>query len=332
MSPIKQLKRIFQIIIPLLLAVTLFFWAYHDLDFATIWKVFKGGINYEWFVLSFVLSVASMVLRGLRWQQLVEPVCPGGRRKVIILSVFVSYAANLIFPRAGEVARCGMLKRADGLSFTKTLGTVVTERMVDVVCLALIALFTVIFQVHFFQSFFHRNPSSLVHWVNVLSSPILWIGLLTPVAFIFFFRPYLKRFGSYARVHGFISRLWEGMRSVTTLKNPFLFVFQSFLIWGIYFLMFYIGKYFFSFEVPLGVLAMLSGFVMGSFGVAAPIQGGIGAYHFMVIYTLVFYGMSGTDAGIFALVIHGLQTVITLVTGLVAYIWMHALYPKKVKQ
>lgn len=269
-----------------------------------------------------------MIFRGLRWYQLVEPVCPGGRRKITILSIFVGYAANMIFPRAGEVARCGVLKKADGLSFSKTLGTVITERAVDVVCLLIIALITVFFQMGIFRDFLTKNPSSLDKLIVMATSPVLWGGLFIIFLLIVFLRKPIRQFGFYEKVHGFSLRLWEGMKSIVTLKHPLLFVFWSVAIWSIYFLMFYIGKYFFSFDVPLGVLAMLSGFVMGSFSMVAPVQGGIGAYHFMVIYTLMFYGISESDAGIFALVIHGLQTIITLVTGLIAYLWLQILDQK----
>jgi len=324
----KQIKKILQIIIPLALAALLFWWVYRDMDFSKLGKVFREGIHYEWFLVSLILSILSMVLRGLRWHQLVEPVCPGGRRKIIILSIFVSYAANMLFPRAGEVARCGILKKSDRLSFTKTFGTVITERAFDMICLLLIALGTVLFQMGFFTNFFRENPSSLDKLIGIVTSPVLWGGFFAVVVLFFVFRKAISHFGFYEKMKGFVLKLWEGMKSITTLKHPVLFIFYSVSIWFIYFLMFYIGKYFFSFDVPLGVLAMLSGFVMGSFGVVAPVQGGIGAYHFMVIYTLMFYGISEPDAGVFALVIHGLQTVITLVTGFIAYIWIMFLNKK----
>lgn len=326
----KQIKKALQVIVPLVLAALLFWWVYRDMDFSKLGKVFRDGIHYEWFLVSFVLSVLSMIIRGLRWHQLIEPVCPGGRRKITILSIFVSYAANMLFPRAGEVARCGILKKSDGLSFTRTLGTVITERIFDVLCLLVIVLATILFQMGFFRNFFMENPSSLAKLIKMVTSPVIWGGLLGLILMVLFFRKRIRKFRFYGKINIYTLKLWEGMKSITTLKHPALFIFWSVAIWGIYFLMFYIGKFFFSFEVPLGALAMLSGFVMGSFGVIAPVQGGIGAYHFMVIYTLMFYGIGETDAGIFALVIHGLQTVITLVTGLVAYVWLMILDRSKV--
>jgi glycosyltransferase 2 family protein len=328
-SPMKQIKKILQIILPLALAVLLFWWVYRDMDFSRLGKAFSGDVHYGWFIFSLFLSVLSMVLRGLRWHQLIEPVCPGGRKKVTILSIFVSYAANMLLPRAGEVARCGILKKADGLSFTKTLGTVITERVFDMICLLVIALATVLLQMGFFRNFFIQNPESLKKLIDMATSPVLWGGFVALILLFILLRKRIRRFGFYEKLHDFVLRLWEGMKSITTLKHPLLFIFYSVAIWGCYFLMFYIVKYFFSFDISLGVLAMLSGFVMGSFGVVAPVQGGIGAYHFMVIYTLMFYGISESNALIFALVAHGLQTVYTLVTGLIAYVWISSMEKRK---
>jgi glycosyltransferase 2 family protein len=316
----KQIKKFLQVVLPLAMAGLLFWWVYRDWDFNALVKAFSSGVHYEWFFVSLLLSVLSMVLRGLRWHQLVEPVCPGGRKSVTILSIFVGYAANMLLPRAGEVARCGILAKADGLSFTKTLGTVITERVFDMICLLIITAVTVFLQVDVFRNFFMNNPDSMSKLQHMATSPILWGGLVVLILAFFLLRKRIKKMPFYGKLHDLILRLWEGMKSITTMKHPFLFIFYSIAIWGCYFAMFWIVKYFFTWDMPLGVLALLSGFVMGSFGVVAPVQGGIGAYHFMVIYTLVFFGVSTSDAGIFALVAHGLQTIFTLVGGLIAYI------------
>lgn len=318
----KQIKKILQVVLPLAMAGLLFWWVFREFDFNSLVKAFSSGVHYEWFFVSLLLSILSMVLRGLRWHQLVEPVCPGGRKSVTILSIFVGYAANMLLPRAGEVARCGILAKSDGLSFTKTLGTVITERVFDVICLLLITALTVLLQVDVFRAFFMNNPESMAKLQHMATSPILWGGLLVLILAFFLLRKRIQKMPFYGKLYDLMLRLWEGMKSIKNIKHPLLFIVYSIAIWGCYFIMFWIVKYFFTWDMPLGVLALLSGFVMGSFGVVAPVQGGIGAYHFMVIYTLVFFGVSSSDAGIFALVAHGLQTIFTLVTGLIAYVWI----------
>jgi glycosyltransferase 2 family protein len=328
----KQIKKILQVVLPLAMAGLLFWWVYRDWDFNALVKAFSSGVHYEWFFVSLLLSILSMVLRGLRWHQLVEPVCPGGRKSVTILSIFVGYAANMLLPRAGEVARCGILAKSDGLSFTKTLGTVITERVFDVICLLLITALAVFLQVDVFRDFFMNNPESMAKLQHMVTSPFLWGGFVALILAFFLMRKRIQKMPFYGKMHDLALRLWEGMKSITTLKHPILFILYSIAIWGCYFLMFWIVKYFFTWDMPLGVLALLSGFVMGSYGVVAPVQGGIGAYHFMVIYTLVFFGVSSSDAGIFALVAHGLQTIFTLVGGLVAYIMVQFIEKKASKR
>lgn len=327
----NQIKKILQVILPLLLAVFLFWLVYKDWDFRSLANVFKSGTNYEWFLISLLVSILSMILRGLRWHQLLEPVCPETQKKNAILGIFIAYAANLLLPRAGEVARCGILKKADGVSFTKSLGTVITERAVDVIILLFITLITVLIQVDVFSAFFSKNPDSLLKLQQLATSPLLWgsmIGVILLVAILW--KP-LSRRPFFQKIQAIVIQLWIGMKSIMTLKSPVLFFLYSFGIWACYFINFYIVMFFFDWNLDLGVPAMLSGFVMGSFGVVAPVQGGLGAYHFMVIYTLVFYGVSEVDAGAFALVAHGLQTIYTLITGLIAYLmflWMSKKKPK----
>ncbi len=316
------LKKILQIILPLGLAVLLFWLVYRDMDFKQLATVFKQGLNAGWLLIAILLSVFSNVLRGLRWRQLLEPISSGSRRRTAILAVFVSYAVNLLFPRAGEVARCGIITKHDGVSFSRTLGTVVTERVFDAVCLLLIAVLAVLLQLGFFTDFFSANPDSLQRLLKLATSPYLLIGVPALILGILLLRRPFKKTRYYERIKGFLLKLFEGMKTIGTLRHPLLFIGYTLAIWLVYFLMFYVGRFFFSFDIPLGVLPMLSAFVMGSLGVLAPVQGGIGAYHFMVIYTLTFYGIAAPEAAIFALVVHGVQTLQSLLLGLAAWVWL----------
>jgi uncharacterized protein (TIRG00374 family) len=326
-----QIKKILQILIPLLLAALLFWLVYRKMDLAILADVFKKGLNYYWITFSVILSIISNILRGLRWHDMMEPICPGVRRRTAILGVFVSYAVNLLFPRAGEVARCGIINKSDGFSFTKTLGTVITERFFDAICLLILAIITILLQLGFFREFFNENPTSLQKIISLITSPYIWVTLVTLVLLVIFTRKKLNHTALYIKIHAFVIKLWEGMKTITAIKRPLLFVFYTVLIWLIYFIMFYIGKFFFPYEMEIGMLPMLSAFIMGTLGVLAPVQGGIGAYHFMVIYTMMFFGVSEPEAGVFALIVHGLQTVISLVTGFFAWILV-IYYDKKVKR
>lgn len=318
------LKKILQILVPFALAVLLFWLVYRDMDVGQLATVLKQGLHLGWLLVAILLSSLSNVLRGLRWHLLLEPFAPDSRRMTSILAVFVSYAVNLLFPRAGEVARCGVVSKHDNASFSKILGTVVTERVFDTACLFLIAVLAILLQLSFFTDFFTTNPDTLIRFRHLVFSPWLWGGVLLVVPAAWLLKRRVQQSRYYERIKHILFKVVEGMKTIVTLKRPLLFLGYTAVIWLMYFFMFYVGRFFFPFEVPLGLLPMLSAFVMGSLGVLAPVQGGLGAYHFMVIYTLTFYGVGEPEAAIFALVVHGLQTLQSLLLGLVAWVWLSA--------
>ena len=246
-----QIKKILQILIPLLLAALLFWVVYRDMDISKLSDVFKKGLNYGWIILSVILSIISNIIRGLRWHSLMEPICPGVRKRTAILGVFVSYAVNLLFPRAGEVARSGIINKSDGFSFTKTLGTVITERVFDAVCLLILAVITILLQIGFFRGFFNENPASLHKIISLVTSPYIWGTLATLFLIVLLTKKKFRNAGAYLKIHTFILKLWEGMKTITSIRNPYVFIFYTLLIWLLYFLMFYIGKNFFPFEMEV---------------------------------------------------------------------------------
>jgi glycosyltransferase 2 family protein len=323
-----QLKKILQLVLSLAFAAVLFWLVYRKMDITQLKGALAGGLNYQWIGLFVLMGIVSNIARGLRWHQLLTLVCPTVRRSTTVLAVFVSYAANILFPRAGEVVRCGILVKKDQASFSKSFGTVITERLFDAILLFFIALAAILLQLGFFRQFFAEHPESLTKWVHLFTSVWLWVVLLGLIGLIIVLNNQLRKSRFYDSIKGFMKRLGEGMATIRSVRQPVLFLFYSVLIWVCYIGMFYIGIYFFQFKINLGFLPLLSAFIMGSLGVIAPVQGGIGAYHFMVIYTLTFYGLSSTEAGVFALVIHGLQTIVSLLTGLFAWIGI-SLIPKK---
>jgi uncharacterized membrane protein YbhN (UPF0104 family) len=153
----------------------------------------------------------------------------------------------------------------------------------------------------------------------VIASPFVWGGLLLVVLLIGLFRKQFRHRAFYRKGQELLQKVWEGIQSIRTLRHPCLFIFYSVLLWAIYVLMFYVGRFFFPDNIPLGLLPMLGAFIMGSIGVSVPVQAGIGTYHAMVIYALTFYGLDRGTAATFALVIHGLQTIQSALFGLIAW-------------
>jgi len=314
-----KLVKICKWTLPLLLGLLLFWLVYRKVDIASVGEILRQGLCWQWVAAYCLLYTVSMILRGLRWQMLLEPVCPGGRARTTVLSTFIAYGANLLFPRIGEVARCGILTKYDGLNFSTSLGTVVTERVFDIICLILMALAALVMQVEPFRDFLSENPSAGEKWLKLLLSWELWLGvvllIVAAVAAVFL----LRRRPVWLKVKTFLRQMWDGMLSISTLRRPWLFVLYTILLWGAFYIAFYLGQYFFKVPLGLSFVAMFTAYVMGSFGVVAPVQGGIGAWHFMVIFTLTFYGVGQAEAGAFALIVHGLNTLFTIASALIAW-------------
>ena len=142
----KILNKTLQILLPVLLGVGILWWTYRGFNFDRAWEVLQGDMIYSWMLLSLLFGVLSHMVRGWRWKLLLEPLDEHPSNRNCIYSVFVSYAANLVLPRVGEVSRCGILAKYDGVSFSKSLGTVVTERAIDVVSMGIITLLAFVLQ------------------------------------------------------------------------------------------------------------------------------------------------------------------------------------------
>ena len=128
----NTINNIVKVALSLLLGGAILYWMYRGFDFQGMKQVLLHGMDWTWMLLSFPFGILAQAFRGWRWQQTLEPVGEKPRASVSVNSIFVSYAVSLLIPRVGEFARCGILRRWDGVSFPKALGTVVTERAIDV--------------------------------------------------------------------------------------------------------------------------------------------------------------------------------------------------------
>lgn len=312
----KFINNLIKVLLPLVLGGAILYVTYRDFDFSSVGKVLFNEMIPGWMLLSLVFEVLSHVCRGLRWKQALSPLGEHPRTANCINAIFISYASSLIIPRIGEVLRCGVLTRYDNVSFSKSLGTVVTERVVDMVCVALIATTALLTQLDTFKSFFQRTGSNLGSIQELLSSTEFYLALATIFALIFIAVVILRKLSFAEKVKSTARNLWEGIISVRKVKNLPLFLFLSFAVWGCYIMQFYLTFYCFGFTEHLGFGVGLSAFVLGSFAVLIPTPNGAGPWHYAIISMLVLYGVSQEDAGIFALLVHGIQTFVMIGLGI----------------
>jgi len=300
-----------------LIGILIFWMVYKDQDINRIKSILSNEVNYWWIVLSMCLGLLSHVSRSLRWNLMIEPLGRKPRLLNTFLAVMVGYLMNLALPRMGEISRCGVLARYEKISFTKLVGTVVLERLIDVLMLLILLLIVVLTQFGQVLEFLSNNPQVKEKIEKVIFSPIL-IGILISILLIvWLMRHKIRKSGLLQKIKGLVIQFVEGFQSIRTMKHKGSFIFHSVFIWLMYYLMFYCVFFSFSFTSHIGPLAGLAVFVLGSFGMVAPVQGGIGAWHFMVIEGLSLYGVDKMDGKVFALLSHGATTAILIILGLI---------------
>lgn len=305
-----------KIVLPLLLGSFILYWVYRDFDFTRAKEVLLHGTNWGWMLFSLVFGVMSHVFRGWRWRQTLEPLGVYPKRSDCVDAIFVSYATNLLLPRVGEVSRCGVLAKYDNVSFSKSLGTVVTERLVDTLCILLITGITFLAQMPVFLRFFQETGTKIPSLMHLVTSVWFYIILLCAVGVLILAYYLLRMLSFFEKVKGVVLNVCEGVMSLRNVKNIPLFILYTLLIWACYFYHFYITFYCFSFTDHLTFQAAMVMFVGGTFAVIVPTPNGAGPWHFAVITMMMLYGINATDAGVFALIVHGIQTLLVVILGI----------------
>ncbi len=299
------------------LGVFIFWLVYKDQDFKRVKSILTNDVNYFWIVLSLFLGLLSHFSRTMRWNLMIEPLGHKPRLLNTFLAVMVGYLMNLVLPRMGEISRCGVLARYEKIPFTKLIGTVVLERLIDVLMLLILLMIVVITQFGKVLEFLQNNPEVNEKLQKVIYSPILIGVILIILLVLWLSRHKIRESSLRKKAMGFVGQFIEGFRSILKMKKKGAFIFHSVFIWLMYYLMTYLVFFSFGFTSHLPPLAGLTVFVLGSFGMVAPVQGGIGAWHFMVIEGLALYGVDKADGKVFALLAHGTSTIMLVVLGLI---------------
>lgn len=302
--------------LPLFLGCLLLWYLYQGQDWNEMMEVIRKGVRYDILLFSLLFGLGGNVFRGYRWGLLIDSLGERVKRKNVVFAVLGNYAINLVLPRVGEVWRCGVTSKYEHITFTKLIGTMLVDRVMDALVVGIATVFVFTLNISFFSNYFSENPEVVNGFVIMFSSVWMYVGLLLLVLTVWLF---FKKWGHLAfvkKVKEAVLNVWDGIKCLWNLEHKALFIFQTIMIWVCYFLYFYIAFFAFDFTAQLGFRIGLIAFIMSSIGVAIPVQGGIGVWHFMVISTLVSFGVSEVDAGVFALVVYTIQTVWVIITGL----------------
>ena len=317
----KIFNKTIKTVLPIVLGILILYMIYADFDFTQLWGAISE-MDMTWFMVSTFFGIMSHVIRGWRWKLSLAPLgyCPSSN--TCVNSIFVAYAANLVVPRVGEVSRCVVLEQYEHVPFAQSLGTVVSERLIDTLMVLTMTVVAVLLQWPVFTRFlsdagFGKSESSFFAsiggWVVILLSLVAIVVLLYVI---------LHKMAFWKRIKSFIANFIVGIMALTKMKSGWLFLLETVGIWFCYFMQFYLCVFCFGFSSDLSVLAGLLLFVAGSIAVVVPTPNGAGPWHFAIISIMVLYGVSPNNASVFALIVHSTQTLLVALLGLYALVML----------
>lgn len=284
-----------------------------------ILKSFKTA-DYNWVVVAILLGIISHFLRALRWKLFFEPMGYNPKVKTMFFSVMIMYFANLAFPRLGEVTRCGLLAKYEKIPFHKSFGTVITERVLDTLIFMCLFFLMLLSQLGTIRGYLDKNiypklQGKIAGSFSYNLLIIVVIGILILLVTLFFlFRKKISHTRIYISVRDIIIGFLEGLKSLSQIRNPSLFIGYSVAIWVLYFLMLYVIFFCFVETSSLSLGAGLSVLVLGTIGIMVT-PGGIGLYPAIVQETLILYGITNTTGLALGWIAWSAQTLMILIVG-----------------
>jgi uncharacterized protein (TIRG00374 family) len=308
----KKTGKILKITLPLLLGVALVWYSLSKISIEELITYFKNA-NYAYISLGLFFGLLSHLSRAYRWKFMIEPLGYTLRLPNSIMAVFATYLVNYTIPRAGEITRATILTNYEGVPFEKGFGTIVAERIADMVVMLGIITITLFLEFDFIYQFFSErfDPYKIM---------IAAVGLIV-IAFLFFL--FIKKSQSKfaVKVRSFASGLLEGILSIFKMKHKWAFIFHTVFIWGMYILMFYVTTLAIPETANLPLAAILIGFISASFSIAAT-NGGIGSYPVAVYAAFSIFAIAKEPSIAFGWIMWSSQTFMIILLGGLSLIYL----------
>jgi hypothetical protein len=308
---IKKLKKISFITLPIALGVFLIWYSvskFTPSDIQSI-KTSFATANYWWVALSLFFGVLSHLSRAYRWQFLLEPLGYKPRFANSVMAVLIAYLLNLFIPRSGEIARAVSIKKYEKIPLETAIGTIVAERVADVIMLFSITGIAFFLQTELLGSYlFKENEESSIY----LKITFLVLFPLLGIATYYFLKKSQNPF--IQKIFTFIKGLIDGIKSIITMKKKWAFLFHTVFIWFMYVLMFYTVTFALPETTNLPFAAIIVAFVVGGFSMALT-NGGLGTYPVFVASALILYNIDDNAARAFGWIMWTAQTLMVIIFG-----------------
>jgi len=322
-----KLVSIFKYLFFLLIGFVLLFLAFKNIELSKVWIELKQA-DYSWILGSMFFALLSHFFRAKRWNQLINQMDYKTSTTTTFYAVMIGYLANLALPRLGEVTRCMVLGKKEKIPFNSLFGTVIAERVFDLLILILIIVVVFLSQIDRIGNLLNRVIITplLGTYTGSLQSIFIIFGsliLMVVIGIIVFkkLKPWLKTTMLYDKIDAFLNGFVDGLKSIANLKQRNLFLFNTLMIWVLYLAMIIFPFYSFEETSVLGVIDGMTVLAIGSLGIIAPVPGGIGSYHFIIteLFTQL-YDIPAQAAIAYATANHAAQTLLVLLAGGTSYI------------
>ncbi len=327
-----KLGKVLRYAVVLGIGVALFALAFRGLDWQSLWQSLRT-VKAAWLIPAVVVMLLSHLVRALRWNLLIHPLGANPTAFNSMTAVMTGYLANTAVPRLGEVTRCVLLSRTDKIPVQSLFGTVISERVIDLITLLVLLAINIVLESKLLLKVWKDQVLAKFSSSSGggMGNSIILIGIIAAIVSLILGLIIWRRirdtdFGQ--KISGTIRGFRDGILSVARMRQRSLFLAYTALLWILYGLVLYLLFKSFAPTAGLGMVAALSVLVIGSFGMVMPVPGGIGAYHFAASIALMLYGIGREDSLGFAFMAHGMQTLVIIVFGALFYFLMTLRTPK----
>lgn len=266
----------------------------------------------KWILLSVFIGLVSHLSRAYRWKFLLEPLGHTPKLYNSFLAIMIGYLANLGIPRSGEILRGGTISGYEDIPFKKAFGTIISERVIDLLMLILVITITLFFQ----------SGQLTAYLKERISSPFITLAILSAlIAFGVLFLKIIQKSNHpfFTKLRNFGLGILDGIKSISKIKQRGAFIFHTFLIWTLYLLMFYVIKFTVPETCSLSIGATLAAFVAGTIAMSTT-NGGIGVFPIAISSVLLLFDIDKSAGEAFGWILWGSQTVMNIITGALSFL------------
>lgn len=317
------LRTLLKYVVPLVITVGLCYLMFTGIDFKEMIAIIRRDCNFSWIALALCISILSHVFRAMRWRIQLRALGIESPLFSLVLSIFGTYAVNLVFPRLGEIWRTGYIAQRQQAQFTTVFGSMVADRLADTVTVGLLTLVTFMLASKALITYFADNADTVDRLTGFATSPWLWLAIASLAALVWWFLTHKSTNSKVQKIRQQVHELWQGFAVIATMPGKGRWLLLTAGLWGCYFVQLYVAFYAFPFTREVlaqhGILAALVAFVLSSISMGVPSNGDIGPWQWAIIFALGIYGLGQAQAAAFANLVLGTQTMLLILLGLFTF-------------